>query len=296
MRIASCIALVFAILTANVFARDIYVDNVGGNDLHDGLAPTSAIRGSGPCRTIARALRVARKGDRIILTKNDEPYRESITLQGGRHSGSANLPFEILGNGAVLDGSRPVPLDAWEHYRDDVFRFQPQRMSYQLLFLDDVPAILKHVGEDRQLPDLQPLEWTILDNYIYFRVEEGQLPANYNLTHAGLPVGITLYEVRNVIVQDLTVQGFQLDGINAHDSVFDAQLVEIVARGNGRSGVSVGGASRVHIEACLVGNNGTAQIRTEGYSHTRIVDSNLIEGEVPAVERDGGEVKIETTP
>ena len=58
-------------------------------------------------------------------------------------------------------------------------------------------------------------------------------------------MGITLYEVRNVVIRDLIVQGFQLDGINAHDGVFDALLKKVTCRGNARSGICVGGASRV---------------------------------------------------
>ena len=74
---------------------------------------------------LTRALDVARKGDRIILVNTGEPYRESVTLQGGRHSGYPDAPFEIVGNGAVLDGVQPVPVDAWTIVEGNLFRFQP---------------------------------------------------------------------------------------------------------------------------------------------------------------------------
>jgi hypothetical protein len=113
------------------------------------------------------------------------------------------------------------------------------------------------------------------------------------LSHTSLPVGITLYEARNIVISDLVVQGFQLDGLNAHDSVFDATLVGLTCRGNGRSGISVGGASRVKIIACLVGDNGAAQVRTEGFSHTDILNCDLVESpNAPAVVRDGGLVSV----
>ena len=60
-----------------------------GDDGRDGRSAEASGAG-GPFRTIARALRAAGAGDRIILTKTTEPYRESITLQGGRHSGHEN--------------------------------------------------------------------------------------------------------------------------------------------------------------------------------------------------------------
>ena len=102
-----------------------------------------------------------------------------------------------------------------------------------------------------------------------------------------------MYEVRHVIINDLVVQGFQLDGVNAHDSAFDVSLNGLTCRGNGRSGISIGGASRVTLEACLVGNNGAAQVRTEGQSHTRIVNCNLLDNTAPALQRDGGKVTVE---
>jgi hypothetical protein len=107
-----------------------------------------------------------------------------------------------------------------------------------------------------------------------------------------LPVGISLYETRHVVIQDLVVQGFQLDGVNAHDSVFDATLVELTCRGNGRSGIAINGASRVKIIACLVGDNGKAQILTDGYSHTEIINCNLLPKSAPSVMRLGGKVLV----
>jgi hypothetical protein len=63
------------------------------------------------------------------------------------------------------------------------------------------------------------------------------------------------------------------------------RLVGITARGNGRSGISLGGSSRADLEACLVGNNGLAQVRTEGWSHTRLINCTLLENTAPAVVR-----------
>jgi hypothetical protein len=94
------------------------------------------------------------------------------------------------------------------------------------------------------------------------------------------------------VVENLIVQGFQLDGVNVHDNVFAARLLEITSRGNGRSGISVGGASRVQIEACLLGNNGAAQLRTEGHSVTTLKNNDLIDTNplAPAVVSDGGTI------
>lgn len=270
--------------------RDVFVNNVGGDDRQNGAAPDARAQGAGPCRTIARALRAAEKGDRIVIANTGVPYRESITLAGSRHSGRTGTPFQIIGNGATIEGAEKVDDDAWEYIKDNIFRFRPGRMSYQLLFLDGRPATQIRVASGQALPQLKPLEWCYLDRYVYFCVEQDKLPQYYDLTHSCLPVGITLYRVENVEIQDLVIQGFQLDGINAPDNVFGARILGVTCRGNARSGISVGGASRVSIEACLIGNNGAAQVRTEGYSRTEIGNSDILDATAPKVVQDGGRV------
>ena len=93
----------------SVSARDLFVNNVDGDDLRDGSSPTVTGTRGGPCRTIMRALQLARNGDHVILAQAGQPYRESITLQAEPHSGNPGRPFMIMGNGAILDGSVPVP-------------------------------------------------------------------------------------------------------------------------------------------------------------------------------------------
>jgi hypothetical protein len=239
-------------------------------------------------------LRAAERGDHIVLANTGVPYRESITLEGGRHSGYYSRPFVLRGNGAILDGSWPVPHHVWEHFEKDVFRFRPHRMAFQILFRDDRPVDRVAVREGTKgVPDLEPLTWCLVDRHIYFRPEKDKLPQSYKLTIAGWQTGITLYKCERVVIENLTVQGFQLDGINAHDGVFDSELLNVVARGNGRSGVSIGGASRVKLHGCVLGNNGAAQLRTEGWSTTDVSQSELIDNTAPGLVRDGGRVSID---
>lgn len=285
--------LLFLLVSDASIGKDIFVDNVAGDDRRDGTTEQSSGRAGGPVRSLRRALDLAVGSDRVVMTDTGEPYRESVTLQAGKHTGVATRPFTIVGNGATLDGSAPVPEDAWIHVEGDVFRFRAPRTNFQILFLDGKPLVRQFVAREAGFPELRPLEWCLFDRHIYFRVEKDKLPRQYELSHTSLPVGITLYEARNIVISDLVVQGFQLDGLNAHDSVFDATLVGLTCRGNGRSGISVGGASRVKIIACLVGDNGAAQVRTEGFSHTDILNCDLVESpNAPAVVRDGGLVSV----
>ena len=323
-RAATFLLGIFAIgmLDAPASARDIYVDNVGGDDYHLGGSAVASNTGGGPCRTIARALRLAQAGDRIILTDTGEPYRECITLSGPRHSGSARRPFVIVGNGATLDGSAPVHPDAWEQYEGDIYRFRPARTSHQQLFLNARP--LQRVAVDNnnlRLPKLLPFQWCLFDRHIYLNLKkpaadvpeeaaaipeevleraatEGwrYVPQQYDFSYAHHPVAITLFDVRNVIIADVTVQGYQLDGINAHDKAFNAEILRVLSRGNGRSGISIGGASRVKVTDTLLGNNGVAQLRTEGFCVAEIRRCEILAFTAPAVVREGGEMSIDGLP
>lgn len=277
-------------LIGSVSARDLYVDNMAGSDRFDGLTPR-AQRGSGPCRTIQRALDLARKGDRISVAKTSKPYHESISVQAGRHTGTPDDPFVIIGNGAVIDGSAPIPEEAWAHHRGDIYRFQPRKLSHQQLFLNDRPLERVHVDASllAPFPKLKPLQWCLYQGHVYFHTEPGRGPHQYALTHTALLTGITLYEVRSVRIEDFVVQGFVFDGVNAHDSAMDVDLQYLTCRGNGRSGISIGGSSRVRIRGCVVGANAEAQIRMRDFTRVLVSHTKLFEAiHAPAIDRQGG--------
>ncbi len=269
------------------FAGDIYVHNVLGDDRSEGRRPEPG--SLGPVRSIGRALRLAQPGDRIVLADTGQPYRESISLVGSRHSGLAGRPFVLDGNGAVLDGSAAVPAEAWQHYRGEVFRFQAPATAYQQLLLGALPAV-RVPADDRaaEPPALEPLEWCLYRGAVYFAVQPGKLPGQYPLAYAHHPVGITLFHVDQVVIQDLVVQHFQLDGINAFNSARRVSLVRVTARGNGRAGVAIGGASLVAVDHCLLGNNGEAQLLTLPYSEAHVYGGELLGNTAPGWVDGGG--------
>ncbi len=291
---ALALAALVLLASPSARAREIYVDNAAGDDSFTGSQRRATFDLSGPVRTITRALQLAQSGDRIVLAANEEPYRESITLAGSRLSGYAQRPLVIEGNGAVLDGSAPVPPDAWQRCRGPVFRFEPPGKAYQQLFLAGRPAARVAVGTPAQgPPELEALQWCLAGGFIYFCVEPSKLPDEYELTYARLRTGITLYHVRRVAVVDLTVQGFQLDGIQAANSARDVYLAGLTCRGNGRSGITVGGASKVEIDISLVGNNGEAQLLTLPWSQTHVRNSHLLGNTAPGWVDRGGRVDID---
>ena len=293
MRVFGCFLVVCLLPTAQVAGRDIHVNNLSGDDGSTGRNLQNTADRGGPVRTISKALRLARGGDRIVLAKTKQPYREGISLVGSRHSGFLDRPFVIEGNGAILDGSAPVGPDAWEHYRGAVFRFRPPRTGHQQLFIDDRPAA--RVAVDRpaqQPPELEPLQWCLYGGQILFRVEPGKLPGEYNSSFAYRQTGITLFHVRGVAILNLTVQGFRLDGINAQNSAREVYISDVTSRGNGRAGIAVGGASKVELDVCVVGNNNLAQLLTLPYSRTSVRSSQLFSSTAPAWVDRGGRVWI----
>ena len=281
-------------LTPPVLGRDIFVSNTAGDDRFSGRRSQSVSELDGPVRTVGRGLALANRGDRIVLEDTGEPYRESLSLVGGRHSGYPYTPFTIEGSGATLNGSAIVPGEAWEHYRGPVFRFRPPHSGFQQLFLDDRPVPRVRAGRTApEPPELEAGQWCFWGGSIYFGVDPLKLPEDYALTYAGRRVGITLFHVDGVKILNLTVEGFQLDGINAHNSARNVSIHQVTCRGNGRAGVSVGGASSVRIESCLLGDNGQAQLLTQPLSQTHLEGSQLLSLTAPGWVDEGGRVFVD---
>lgn len=283
--------LVLGAWVGSVSADIWYVDNENGQDTNSGRTELVGPLAAGPFRTIGRALEAAHVGDTIVLAKNASPYREMITFSGSKNSGFAGQPFRLIGNGAVLSGTQQILPKQWQFVRDGIYECRPADGAFQQLYLGSRPAQYQAVTRET-LGDLEPLAWTLLDGRIYFRTEQNLLPDAYDLQYASGQTGITLYLVQHVSVENLTVQGYWQDGINAHDNVRDVKLVGITARGNGRSGVSVGGSSRMDVISSLLGDNWQHQVRAEGVAQVRLLGSNVLANGIgeAQLQQDAGKI------
>jgi hypothetical protein len=272
---------------------DVYVNNRAGDDHFTGAQPRNMGDNAGPARTLAKALRLVGQGDRVVLADTGQPYHDSMTLVGHRLSGTYLHPLVIDGGGATLDGSLPVPADRWEFYADNRFRFRPPQMNYHQLFLDGRPANRVATRPVSDVPPpLKPLQWCSHGGYIYFAVELSKLPADYKLSYACIPTGITLFHVDRVIIKDLTIQGFQVDGIQAQNSARRVTLANVTCVANGRSGVCVGGASQVDIDSCELRGNGVAQFSSQQFSEVHLRNSELRNDTGPGWIDHGGRVYL----
>jgi hypothetical protein len=170
-------------------------------------------------------------------------------------------------------------------------------MSYAQLFLNDRPAVrVATNGASQSLPALQPCQWCAVRGVIYFCTEKGRSPSSYPLTFASQQTGITLYHVDRVVIRDLTVRGFQIDGIALANSARDVVLASVTCRENGRCGISVGGASSVRINDAWLGDNGQAQLLTTAWSETGIRNSQLVGNMAPGWVDQGGRVFLGNQP
>ena len=289
MRLAICTTCCWLGLLTPLVARDILVSNTVGDDRNTGHQWQNTNDQAGPVRSLKKALLLARGSDRVILANTGQPYRESISLVGSAHSGSAHAPFIVLGGGATLDGSAPTPAHAWEPFRGNVFRFRSRTGGAQQLFLKDRPVPQVPAGTvSAEPPKLEPLHWALVQGDIYFAVEKDKLPADYALSYAARETGVTLYHCEHVALLNLVVQGFRLDGVHLANSARHVQIKAVTARGNGRYGLAVGGASLADIEACTLGNNGRGQLFTAAHSETHVRDSDLLPLTAPAWVDQGG--------
>ena len=297
-------------------ARDIYVDNVYGNDDFAGHSP-KAIDMNGPVRTIKHALEMAHASDRIILANNpDRPYRESLLVGGERNSGMPGFPFRIKGNGATIDGSAEIPPEYWHAAgQKGIFYYQPRYMEFQNLFFRGKPCIRLdtkevHSTDDLAKLDWKPMRWALYDGRVYFLPKEAHmvlalerlLPQDdsetakmraYAMTAPEKRFGITFFHAHHVDVEDLVIQGFQNDGVNLSDAATYISLKNVTVRGNARYGVTVGTGSSVWLKDCVLGNNQIAQLYTEEAAMASLFTSDLIAYPAPGWIDQGGMVFID---
>jgi hypothetical protein len=89
------------------------------------------------------------------------------------------------------------------------------------------------------------------------------------------------------------IQGFQQDGVNAHELVSHCELIEVECRANGRSGLSVGGVSRLDVVRSNFYDNGRVQVRTEGLASLELSQCDVAEEPSPAYSADGKQLLID---
>lgn len=310
--------ILFALISFSSFsaAREIYVDNVYGNDDFAGLSP-KAIDMNGPVRTIKHALEIAHSSDCVILANNPErPYQESVIVGGERNSGMPGFPFRIKGNGATIDGSAEIPPNYWHAAgQKGIFYYQPRYMEHQNLFFRGKPCFrldTKNVHSTDELAklDWKPMRWALYDGRVYFLPKEPHMvlamerfvpqedsetaqKRAYAMTAPEKRFGLTFFHAHHVDVEDLVIQGFQNDGVNFSDASTYVSLKNVTVRGNARYGITVGTGCSVWMKDCVLGNNQIAQLFTEEAAMASLFTTDLIAYPAPGWIDNGAMVFID---
>lgn len=257
MQRAALVGLAMCLWVTSVYGRPIFVDNQSGSDGFDGYAPTAQTQLTGPVQSLRQALRLAQRGDEIILANTGLPYSESLTLSGGRHSGFSSQPFMIRGNGAVLNGTAELPPDGWQRQRDGLWRLSLTRKGNYRFFHEGQPVAEQPMTTSTWKPeDLAIDHWTSHRGAVLFHFDDQRTPITERWSYAAIDFGISLVDVRNVHIQDLTIVGYRVDGINADNSCREITLENVTLENHGRAGLAVGGSSHAKVINGRINYNG----------------------------------------
>ena len=263
--------------TATAQAVVIYVDNLRGRDVCEGLVINPTDRISGPVRTLARAVVLAGPSDTIHLVNTGHPYQEDLRLFGRRHSGIPTLPFRVIGNGAVISGAKPVPAVSWRSI-GGLWQLAPRRKGHFLLLRDGKPLPRHHLDRSAPEPVLESIpdgHWTVWRAKIYYRTAELIDMGIANLSIAGGDCGITLYAVRHVRIENLVIRHWRLDGISAPGRCHDVVLRNVSCRQNARAGLVVSGTSQIRGDTIELSGNRAHSLLIEDFGLADIVNGTF---------------------
>jgi hypothetical protein len=262
-----------SVTASTAWARDLYVDNLLGQENLNGSSAMPVGGPIGPTRSIRRALQYANGGDTIHIANRGVPYYETVTLQGALNSGFPGMPFRLVSDGAVISGARRVPPVAWIEQTPGLWKFTPDGKGWYLLLQGGQPLPEVPLNEADGLVGLPVGQWGSLRGSIFFRTSldsvEGAPDQAFEFAYD--QTGITLIDVKNVEIEGLVVRHFRYDGVHAHDRVERAFLQNMRLETNGRSGLAVSGTSSVGLTNVeIVGNRGAGvTLREHGWLETR---------------------------
>lgn len=237
-------------------ARTIYVNSRIGSNAWDGTTPEPINAFVGPVATLQRAMELLNEGDSLELVDNGTPYYGSITLFGIKHSGTTGDPFRLNGNGAIISGTKPVHPDSWTELGDNLWRITPIRKGwYQLVESGEAVPRVEMPWPPTSLPNMPAGSWGVHENALYYKAKSFDDPRLHEFELASEQTGLTLLDVRNVVISNVTFRHFRLDGINAHDRCQGVRLINVKCLQNGRAGLCVGGTSRIELGGSNVAGN-----------------------------------------
>lgn len=269
------VTLTIGWIPSSADAKVIYVNNRTGDDVNDGKSAETFDRRQGPVKSLRRAALLVGPGDVIEIANTGDTYYGSLRLIGRNGSGVESQPVIVNGNGAVVDGSVPVEADAWEALGGGLWRLEMDKKGWYQLVRGDTAVPEARVEDDSRRPTPPAGHWSAWKGAIYYSAEPDEMPPHESFRIAMYEAGVFLYGVRHVVVRNLTLRHFRLDGVNAHDLVDDAVLENLTCEANGRSGVFIGGSSKVTIQGGTLHNNRDASLLLREKAKVDVREVNL---------------------
>lgn len=204
-----------------LLAGDVFVDNVRGNDAHDGRRPDAAFR------TLAKAVAALRDGDVLRLVKNDEPYRESIVLDRGN--------VTVDGQGALLTGLEPLDKALFANHAPGVYKARlPAHAKAQPRAVLNGATLL---GEGT-LEELEPGQHLWSRELLYVALPEGTAWETAVLDLRVRRDGVVVRGASNVVLRNLTAEQWEGDAFRVEGAAEGVRLENCEGR------LAVGGESR----------------------------------------------------
>ena len=227
-------------LAINCTASVYYVNNIIGEDSHDGLSSDK------PFKTVRQAMSKLSPGDTLIMASGCI-FHESMIFQ---RSGTPSAPVTVEANGSILSGREKVPADNWKQIEDGLWLNANHVQTGALrprLFNGDGRMISVHFQTKPQ--DLKEGEAVWNKNGIYYRAAAGENPAEKDFYGTYKESGVVLLNHNYVVVNNIITENFANDGVNAHGSCRGLIFRNLVSRWNGDDGFSI----HEDVQACLYG-------------------------------------------
>lgn len=263
------------------FGDTFYVNNRTGNDGNSGRASSFDIQGGGPKRTVRQAFRGALPGDTIVLLPTEEPYREEIALAGAHTGGLPDRPITIEGNGVLLQGSNLIQAEWWRPRGEGYYLLDGFSTGVRDLFIEGTRVPVSHAGWTTPLPQLEPGAARYWRGTILLRTADRAAPGD-RVAVSQRRCGVFIDRAARVIVRDLRIQGFWIDGAQVRGPAAIVRFENCRFSGNGRSGATVANNARVEFANCAFDDNGQAGIRVTGFSKARLLDTEIDEAALVA--------------
>ena len=214
------------VLVWSLSAKDVYVDNVKGDDAAAGTQ-------SAPVRTIQRGMELLASGDTLHLTPNTEPYTETVYFSGKNShlAGTEEAPTIVDGHGARFSGLRHRLPAEWTAEGDDVYSAklynnawvmdqQGYWSGFPIVFADGKPLQWKR-SKNELTPNTYFLskvfgtEKNEEHNIIHVKLESGKTPENVKLETPCGDFAVCIEGADYVTIRNIKAEYYPCDGFDS---------------------------------------------------------------------------------